>query len=352
MAEAGADCVTFRVADPERRLEGVTLVQEVGRPRLGPTFVRPANGPDWTAALPRPDVLRLEYLLELRHRDGGVETVPDPANPIRAAGPFGDKSVVELPGYSPPAWVSEPPAPSGTVSEALVPSRSVPGVVNVVLWTSAGHDHDDELPLLLAHDGVEYALYSGLLALLDRAVDGGRLPPCHVALLVPRDRNRDYSASPAYARALVREVIPEIERHVRVPRRREARVAMGASLGGLAMLHAHRLHPGSLGALFLQSPSLFLAGVDDHEAWLDHHPRIVRFVGGLVAQPVGPRPVPVVMTCGAVEENLHGNRAVAAALAEGGYRVRLEVVRDAHNWTAWRDTFDPHLVGLLTEMWS
>jgi enterochelin esterase-like enzyme len=336
------------VPDPDHSLAGVTLVQELARPRLGPTFLRSASASDWVTSLPLPDVARFEYLFELRHAGGGTETAPDASNPLRAPGPFGDKSVVELDGYHPPQWVDGPPAPGGTVSETLVRSAVLRRGIQVVLWTSAGHDHDDELPLLLAHDGVEYALYSGLLAFLDRAVASGRLPACHAALIVPSRRNADYSASPAYARALVQEAIPQVQARVRV---RGARVGMGASLGGLAMLHAHRLHPQSLDALFLQSASLFLAG-DDHEAWLEHHPRIVRFVRRLLDRPDSPHPVPTVMTCGAVEENLQGNRAVAQALRSGGYPVGLEVVRDAHNWTAWRDTFDPHLIGLLTRVWS
>lgn len=352
MPELARDGVSFRVPDPDRTLALVSLVQEVARPRVGPTFVRLANGPDWVATLPAPDVDRFEYLLELRRTDGGIETVPDFGNALVAQGPFGPKSVVELPAYRPPAWLVEPAAPSGAMSELRIVSRALRRSLDVVLWTSAGHDSDDVLPLLLAHDGVDYALYSGLLALLDRAVARGRLPACHAALLVPSRRDHDYSASPAYARALVEEVIPDITKHVRTPRTRRSLVAMGASLGGLALLHAHRLHPAAFGALFLQSPSLFLAGPDDLEAWRPHFPRIVGFVRRLLDAPGDVEPLPVVVTCGTVEENLHGNRAVVTALAGASYPARLEVVRDAHNWTAWRDTFDPHLLGLLTEMWS
>ena len=42
----------------------------------------------------------MEYLLEV---DGVLQ--PDPANPLRAPGPFGDKSVIEWPEYQPPAWL-------------------------------------------------------------------------------------------------------------------------------------------------------------------------------------------------------------------------------------------------------
>jgi enterochelin esterase family protein len=35
-----------------------------------------------------------------------------------------------------------------------------------------------------------------------------------------------------------------------------------------------------------------------------------------------------------------------------GYDVDLVENRDAHNWTGWRDTFDPHLADLLRGVWT
>jgi enterochelin esterase family protein len=58
------------------------------------------------------------------------------------------------------------------------------------------------------------------------------------------------------------------------------------------------------------------------------------------------------VTCGAVEMNLPNNRAASLALRRQGYPVRFVASRDAHNWTAWRDLFDPHLVALLGELWA
>jgi hypothetical protein len=69
--------------------------------------------------------------------------------------------------------------------------------------------------------------------------------------------------------------------------------------------------------------------------------------GGAAAEPAM-----ATLTCGTVEENLHGNRVVRDALAARGWRVALAEHRDAHNWVAWRDTFDPWLVGLLQELWQ
>ena len=61
--------------------------------------------------------------------------------------------------------------------------------------------------------------------------------------------------------------------------------------------------------------------------------------------------VPVVMTCGAEEENIHNNRLMARTLDALGYDVVLHEVADLHNYTGWRDAFDPHLTGLLERLW-
>jgi enterochelin esterase family protein len=57
------------------------------------------------------------------------------------------------------------------------------------------------------------------------------------------------------------------------------------------------------------------------------------------------------MTCGTVEENLANNRRMCEALRLQGYDVTFAEHRDAHNWTSWRDSFDPHLVDLLQRSW-
>ena len=63
-----------------------------------------------------------------------------------------------------------------------------------------------------------------------------------------------------------------------------------------------------------------------------------------------PRPVPTVMTCGTLEENLANNRIMARALSAQGYDVTLREVRDVHSYTAWRDAFEPSLTRLIREV--
>jgi len=350
--------VTFRVLDPDARLQEVRLYQEVQRPRVGPAFARTGDGAAWELDFPRPVVDRMEYQLQLRYPGAGPLLLPDPANPLRADGPFGEKSVVEFPGYRPPAWLAgaaDPPAPERTTRLA-VPSRVLAARVPVALWHGPGgrgrrRGEPLPLPLLVVHDGPEYARYAALLTFLRQAATSGRLPRMRAALLAPVDRDEHYSASPAWSRALVSEVLPALQALAPIPPGRRHLVGMGASLGALATLAASRTAPASFGGLFLQSGNFFRPDTDRHERGHPRFRRICRFVDDLAAGGSA-NPLPVAMTCGTVEENLPGNRVVRDALAAQGYQVGLAEHRDAHNWVAWRDSLDPFLVGLLEELWQ
>jgi enterochelin esterase-like enzyme len=348
---AAGEEVVLSLADPERLLRRVRLVQELWRPRVGPKFVRVDGRTVWQLPLRLPDVDRMEYKLELTRADGAVEIECDPGNPLRAPGPFGAKSVLELPAYRQPAWLLfEPPA--GRTKTLEIPSRTLGATVALTIWSPPGIRWDRPLPLLVVHDGVEYREYSQLVQFFEAGRAAGDLPFFRAALLHPLRRNRDYSASVRYARALAHEILPRLERHAPTAGGRRPRAGMGTSLGALAMLHAHRTHPDAFGGLFLQSGSFFRQRYDRHEVDFPHFSRISRFVGRVLAATVWEAPVPVTMTCGTVEENLANNRAVRAALAAQGYDVTFELVRDAHNWIAWRDAFEPHLLAFLQRLWG
>ncbi len=340
-----ADGVTFRFPDSRHALEAVAVYQEVASPRPGPDLRRVDGA--WSARLARPKVDRMEYLFELLHPDGQAELVCDPANPRRASGAFGDKSVVEFPEYRPPAWVGEPPAPDGPMRDL-----DLGGVATGCLWSPYGTEPDEPLPLLVAHDGVEYARYSGLRAFFDRLWRAGTLPAMRAALLQPVARDDQYSASPAYAKALTEVVLPRLGQLAPMPAGRRYRVGMGASLGALAMLHAHRTEPASFGGLFLQSGSYFHHRFFRHEISFGHFERIRWFLDRVHASGHWNLPIPIVMTCGEVEQNFRNNRATALALRAQGYPVRFLPVRDAHTWVGWRDAFTPGLLELLKELWA
>ena len=212
-----------------------------------------------------------------------------------------------------------------------IPSRILQAELPALIW--AHPDATEQSPMLVAHDGPEYAEHSALLTLL------GRLPPLRATLLGPVDRNEIYSASARYARALADEILPALPPA-------PPRIGLGASLGALALFHAHRRHPESFDALFLQSGQLL-------------PPRATSTSGGSRASSGSPASSAASIAtgpsgrsrscsgCGTVEENLPANRALEESLRRQGYDVRLHEFRDGHNWVAWRDSFHPHLLRLL-----
>ncbi len=340
--------ITWRLVDRGKRLRSVRLLQEIGVP--GRLRFRHAGG-EWRLSLPVPDVDRMEYLFEVEDANGKRMTITDPLNPRRVSGAFGAKSEVLLPGYVEPEWLSWPAAEGESEPfELAAPGLDGEGVLGGVLWAAPSLSDREPAPLLLVHDGPEYAELGGLLRYVASAVATHRIPPLRAALLAPGNRNVWYSANPAYADALAAyaELPPAT-----------ARIGVGVSLGALAMLHAHGRHPGLVDGLMLQSGSYFTAETDPQEEKFSGYAAVSGLVGELDRQasrsvPADAsgrlRPVPVVLTCGTAEENLANNRRMAETLRRLGHPVCMVEVRDAHNYTAWRDALHPQLAGLVTEL--
>ena len=326
----------------DRGYRRVELAHELRRPRLVP-FRR--RGARWELRLERPPVDRLEYLLELEHRNGRVERIPDPGNPLRAAGAFGEKSVLEFPGYEPPAWTRDDESERGGLRDLPLTSRRLRTTVEAMLWSAAETDPCEPLPLLVVHDGPDYARFSDVLRLFDNLVAFAEVPPFRAALLPPPlDRNESYSASARYARVLAEEWLPALAEAAPFPARP---IGLGASLGALSLLYAHWAAPGLFDGLLLQSGSFFRRRFDAHESRVARFDRITRFVSAVAGSGAGPKQVPVTVTCGTGEENLDNNRFLAGVLHNRGWDVHLIEHRDAHNWISWRDVLHPHLAELL-----
>jgi enterochelin esterase family protein len=339
---ADATGVTFRLADPHRRLRAVRLLDELGLP--GPLDLRYADG-QWQLRLPLPAVDRMEYLYEIEDRHGKRTTVTDPASGLHAPGAFGEKSEARFPGYAEPMWLTWP-----TVEDVLVPFESpVPDLespLTGLLWQPVSLAGRQPAPLVLVHDGPEYATLGSFTHYLGASIAAGLLPPLRAALLGPGDRNRWYAANPGYARALsatLRNVLEPLAPSTK-------RIGVGLSLGGVAVLHAHRLFPALFDALLLQSGSFFTPALDPQEHRFAGFLAVTSFVAEVHAAAADERPVPSVLTCGTAEENLANNRSMAATLRRLGYTAELVEVRDAHNYTAWRDALHPHLTTLVSNL--
>lgn len=334
----GVDEVSVVLADPYRRLAGVRLVQDLGI-SADLRFTRERT--HWSLRFPRPAVDRMEYLLELADHKGRRWTITDPDNANRAPGAFGAKSVLEFPGYETPSWLDAVPV-VGIQTPLDIDAPRLNAVVTGSIWSPADLEDGQSAPLLVVHDGPEFASLGGFTHYLASSIALGTLPPVRAALLQPGERDKWYSANPDYAETLISVVLPALPAAT-------LRIGVGVSLGALAMLHAQHMH-SAFDALFLQSGSFFCPDLDAQESGFTGFAAVTGFVASMHAGPAAPHPVPTALTCGSGEENLANNARMASALRRLGFPAGLTTIRDAHNFTAWRDALHPSLTDLMTAL--
>ena len=252
--------VALRFDDPDETFAAVRLASDLPLSDEQRSFAR--NGDGWVLELELPDVLRLEYKLEVEHPDGGDRARLRPGQPearargvrrevrARAAGLRRRRR-----GWRPrPSRAGPTSSPSAAAGSART-SRSASGARRTpspagrcgCCWPTTARS-TTRCPSSRAS--------------ARRRSPPGELPPFRVALLAPGDRDQWYSASAAYSRVLAHDIVPALRETFGVI---GAPAGMGASLGGLAMLHAQRRFPRALGGLFLQSGSFFMPRYDAHE---------------------------------------------------------------------------------------
>jgi enterochelin esterase-like enzyme len=278
---------------------------------------------------------RVEYKLEVAH---GEERhwILDPLNPFTARDPFGANSVCQAAGYETPEWAMEDAeARPGRLEQHHLRSRALGGKREVVLYLPARMRPSRTLPLLVAHDGLDYVRYASLKTVLDNLIHRLEIPQVLVALTQSPDRLAEYAANPAHGRFLTEELVPWVEKRFPLIQSPAGRCLLGASFGGVASLSTAWFHPGFYGRLLLQSGSFAFTDIGESERGPLFAP-VVDFVNRFRAAPG--RPVEkVFVSCGVYESLIYENRSLVPLLQRTGMEVRFVEARDGHNWENWRD---------------
>ena len=295
---------------------------------------RVAGSELWLLRFALPAESRFEYKFEVQ-RGGATEWITDPLNPNRAADPFGANSVCQGFGYLPPEWtLPDEGARAGSFDEFALDTREL-GRRAVRLYLPARLRRSRRYPLLVLHDGTDYVRYAQLKVVLDNLIHRLEIPPLIVALTDSPDRIHEYVGLDAHADFLVRELIPAVGARVPLDPDASARGAMGASLGGVAALHAAWRHPGTFGRLLLQSGSFAFTDIGENKRGPVFEP-VVRFMNAFRASPGRPAER-IYVSCGIYESLIYENRSLVPLLTQNRIQVRYEEARDGHNWQNWRD---------------
>jgi enterochelin esterase family protein len=303
-----------------------------------PAFTRFEDTDLWTASIDIPDDARFDYKLAVRSH-GRQRLKLDMLNPQRAPNPWGFNSELRGSAYAPPAWTQlRDEVPRVRVSRHEVNSAIFGEARAVHLYQPAGGRADS---LLAVHDGDDYLEFARFSTVLDNLIDAGDIPPVAAVLCGPVDRLGEYRASSSHAAFIVDEVLPR----ARAEAGTNSAIAMGASLGGVASLHAAWSRPGVFDGLILQAGS-FVGKLGGPFRRGPVFGPVVRFMRNFHDRP-GALPNRVHVSCGRYDGLVNEARSMAEMLAQRGIEVGFAESAAGHDWRAWRDLLRPALVHVL-----
>lgn len=282
-----------------------------------------------------PPKARVEYKIEVVRGEKGT-WMRDPLNGRQAFDPFGSNSVVAMPGYAEPAWISpDPLVRKGRMESFKLPSATFGDERHVDVYLPAEYRPGKRYPLILCHDGRDYLRFTGLRGVLDNLIGWHELAPLIMAFTSGHARNEEYGANPKQADFLVHELLPALESRYGIENDPAARGLMGASFGAVSSLYTAWRHPGVFGQLLLQSGSFVFTDIGQHDRGPLFDP-VVEFVQQLRDDPGRVR-ARLYQSCGVFESLIYYNRSLQPLLAAAGLDVRYEEAQDGHNWINWRD---------------
>ena len=218
-------------------------------------------------------------------------------------------------------------AQSSVVSDTLLIHSNVLGYdLQYWVYTPAGYNELDDLPVLFVSDGAWYKDIGRMPLVLDSLIAAEEMEPIIAVFLDPRipgyehysRRNAQFFCNDAYIDFYEQEFIPTIDEAFKTRADRTARTIAGLSFGGLNAacfgLHAH----DSIEGIAMQSPAT--------------HP--VRYIHQAYADSVR-LPLRIFLSSGDHQDNEARTRAFRDILKDKGYPLQYVEVPFAHNWDNW-----------------
>jgi enterochelin esterase-like enzyme len=267
---------------------------------------------------------------EYAYLDAAGRPRPDPDNPHPAANPWWPHArSLYGPLYRPGLFAEAGgTAPAGRTLRLTLPSRHLGQSRRILVYSPAGLA-EAALPLVYIQDGGAYYHWGKTPLIVDRLLAARRLQPAHFIFITPRDREREYAFSAAYERFFSDELLPGVESRVRGA---GLRIAMGASLGGLASAWLAWRRPDLFGTVASQSGAFLFSPADDSAD---------PFTGSeWLLERIRRDPKPALrwcLDCGTLEWLLPAHRRLFAAMRERGYELHYRERHAGHNWVNWRD---------------
>ncbi|MCP3981183.1 MAG: PQQ-binding-like beta-propeller repeat protein [bacterium] len=212
---------------------------------------------------------------------------PDPLNPRRGKGLFGDVSFVALPGRRTPD-LRPPRDPSrwGRLEALQLQSAVLGERRNAWVYLPALYDLDDtrRFPVAYVHSGKDALEEGRMQGALDRLI-GDSVEPI-VAVFVeadPKNPGGDLGRLEPYSAMIATELVPAVDARYRTLATADARATVGAGRGANVALYGALAHPAVFGRVGCEGPALWASTVGPLIAPAAEQPPIVYFRWGTYA---------------------------------------------------------------------
>lgn len=261
------------------------------------------------------------------------KATPDPRNPRKASGMFGDVSMLAMPGWK----QTEPPGQSAAANQGRLETMEFTSKVGgkekkrtAEVYLPAGYDADPDrrYPTLYVHDGKE-ALEKGDLKNVLDALIGTKASPLIAVFVVPDPENPqgEFWMVQPYVEMIATELVPKIDEKYRTVGEPRARASVGAGGGANEALACVLKHPELFGRLGSQSP--FVISRVDYEKQIPAADK---------------QPMAIYMKWGAYDmrstreawDTAKGNRELFELVRERGHKPIGGESPEGTGWTFWR----------------
>jgi len=270
------------------------------------------------------------------------EPVPDPRNPKKGEGLFGEVSWFAMPAWNAPDFLDEAAASRRGRMESLDWDSQVfeDQTRTAEVYLPAGYDAelDRRYPVLYVHDGKAALEQGGMKNALDQLIGTSIEPLIAVFVLAgEEDPEADLRQTKEHAEMLVKELVPEIDRKFRTIADPLARATAGSGGAGDIALYSAFEYPDSFGRVAAQSATMRVGRIPGLNGDGELQPKVIYLDWGTYHMRSPHEAWDYVVE----------NRTLWDALRQAGYRPAGGEVPEGYGWACWRGHTDELLTAIF-----
>ncbi|OQX95854.1 hypothetical protein B6I21_03265 [candidate division KSB1 bacterium 4572_119] len=296
----------------------------------------------WRVVASFPINARLDYKIVVNNN-----WILDPANPHQQWSGFGPNSELRMPEWIIPIeTIRRPDVPRGSFSSNInIYSVPLAYSTNYRVYTPAGYDSLQNLPVVYVTDGHEYAddRLGSMLIVLDNLIADNLIEPVVVVFIDPRQpsnlsnnrRAEQYTMNENFASFVADELVPQIDANYKTNPNPEKRAILGTSLGGINSAYFGITRPDKFRCIAIQSPAFH------------HKPQIYSLYSDSTTLPLS-----VFMSTGVIHDTESAARQMKQIMENKEYPLKYIEVNEGHSWGNWRALLDDMLIYFFGETTS